>query len=433
MSRRPLSHWTLRLKAGVRTRIGTDGESRVLAEAFGLSRGASRTEVLFDGLELTVAPGRVIAVVGPSGAGKSVLLRAAARAARRRARRSRSARPIILDTARLHRCDAPAVAAVGEAAAPLEERLALLSRCGLAEARVLVSPAKLLSGGQLFRLALARAILSARRAAREGRTPLIIADEFASTLDETTAWALCRRLRKLFASPADAAGRPTPALLLATARPHLLEALRPDRVIVKPLGSPARSMPHAPPAPPRRPPDAPRQIRPGSIRDYRALARFHYIAGEPAAHKCVWVVDAPEAVAAPAAVLVVSPPVARCRGRNAALPRRYTAGDRRAALARLNREIECISRVVVHPIYRGLGLGVALVRHALATARAPMVEALAAMGRIHPLFEKAGMYSFGAFAGRRRYVYYLGRRTPYVVRRRATRKRRRRRRARRRA
>jgi hypothetical protein len=34
------------------------------------------------------------------------------------------------------------------------------------------------------------------------------------------------------------------------------------------------------------------------------------------------------------------------------------------------------------------------------------------------------MYSFGAFEGRRRYVYYLGRRTPYVVRRRAARKRR---------
>jgi hypothetical protein len=35
-----------------------------------------------------------------------------------------------------------------------------------------------------------------------------------------------------------------------------------------------------------------------------------------------------------------------------------------------------------------------LVRHALATAETPMMEALAAMGRIHPFLERAGMTAF---------------------------------------
>jgi GNAT superfamily N-acetyltransferase len=57
----------------------------------------------------------------------------------------------------------------------------------------------------------------------------------------------------------------------------------------------------------------------------------------------------------------------------------------------LNRELECISRVVVHPTYRGAGLAVKLVRHALADRRTAYMESLAAMGAMHPLFELAGM------------------------------------------
>ena len=110
-----------------------------------------------------------------------------------------------------------------------------------------------------------------------------------------------------------------------------------------------------------------------------------------------------------AAVLVVSPPVPSVRGRNVATRRRYVMKDRRAALARLNAEMECISRVVVHPMFRGLGLAGRLVRHALATAETPFVEALAAMGKIHPLFLRGGMRAVGLFRGRTQYYrYYLG-------------------------
>ena len=147
-------------------------------------------------------------------------------------------------------------------------------------------------------------------------------------------------------------------------------------------------------APPAGPADWP--IQPGRIGHYRQLGMFHYLAGPPAAHKRVLRVPVPageRTLAGPdtAAVLVVSPPLLNVRGRNLAAPGRYTGRDRRAAASRLNRELECISRVVVHPLYRGEGLAVRLVAHALATAETPATEALAAMGAVHPFFQRAGM------------------------------------------
>ena len=85
---------------------------------------------------------------------------------------------------------------------------------------------------------------------------------------------------------------------------------------------------------------------------------------------------------------------------------RYAGPDRRAALGRLNAEVEWISRVIVHPTYRGCGLAVRLVRHALATAPVPVVEALAAMGKIHPFFARAGMQPVGLFRGQSQYYHY---------------------------
>jgi GNAT superfamily N-acetyltransferase len=61
----------------------------------------------------------------------------------------------------------------------------------------------------------------------------------------------------------------------------------------------------------------------------------------------------------------------------------------------LNANVRCISRVVVDPRYRGMGLAVRLVRETLPLAGVHVVEALAAMGNINPFFEKAGMTRFG--------------------------------------
>jgi GNAT superfamily N-acetyltransferase len=183
--------------------------------------------------------------------------------------------------------------------------------------------------------------------------------------------------------------------------------MRPHRVIVQPEDGPA-CLTEPPPAGGR----CRWPVRRGGIGEFLALARFHYVVAPPAAHKRVWSVPVPRSRRVPggpavAAVLVVSPPVLGCGGRDAATAGRYR--DRGGPHAgRINADFECISRVVVHPSFRGRGLAVRLVRHAIATAATPRVEALAAMGRVHPFFELAGMACHGRF-GRpgRGYLYYL--------------------------
>jgi ABC-type lipoprotein export system ATPase subunit/GNAT superfamily N-acetyltransferase len=366
------STWRFRIDLVFARRLHLHADAGRLAAMFGLRDG--EVETLYDGFELAMRPGQIVAVVGPSGAGKSMLLDRVA---------AQEGGAIVLDDclARIRRSRRrPSVAML--TGGSLGERLDTLSRCGLAEAAVLAAPGSTLSGGQLFRLALAVALHAARRSPRPS---LVVADEFAAALDELTATTLCRQIRKLVAGS-------RAALLLATPRAELLAPLRPDQVIVKPLGG-------APWA--RRPRRSARSSQPtwrivrGSMADYGELARFHYIAGPPAAHKRVYVVPAPDrrAVGGPraAAVLVVSPPLANVRGRNIATGGRYCGSDRSAAMGLLNREMECISRVIVHPIFRGCGLAVRMVKRAIADADTPLVESLAAMGAVHPLFVKAGM------------------------------------------
>jgi hypothetical protein len=57
----------------------------------------------------------------------------------------------------------------------------------------------------------------------------------------------------------------------------------------------------------------------------------------------------------------------------------------------LNEKLSIITRVVVHPKYRTIGLGVKLVRETLARAGTPYVEMPAVMAKYNPFAEKAGM------------------------------------------
>lgn len=368
--------WSVSVSATVCREVGASPASSAVAAMFGLPD--QQSETLYDHFALEIKPGMIVLVTGPSGAGKSVLLREVARRVQGVCR---------LDEGLLAACASPAVDVL--AGGSLASRLAVLSRCGLAEATALVTPARRLSGGQRARLALAAAL---HEAGLSGQPRLVIADEFCSLLDLQTVRSVCRRMRKLVAGS-------HVALLAATSRSEIAADLRPDKIVLKPLGEPPR-MVDAPTAGRK---DEVRRwpIVSGRLSDYRRLAGFHYRRKPPACHKRVYVIRRPEGVRRPrwqdvacadtAAAMVISPPLMNVRGRNLATGDRYAGRDRRAAIARLNREMECIARVVVHPTYRGRGLAERLVRHGLATAQTPMVEALGAMARVHPFLERAGM------------------------------------------
>jgi len=61
------------------------------------------------------------------------------------------------------------------------------------------------------------------------------------------------------------------------------------------------------------------------------------------------------------------------------------------SMKELNEKLSIISRVVVHPKYRTIGLGVKLVKETLAKAGTPYVEMPAVMAKYNPFGEKAGM------------------------------------------
>ena len=65
-----------------------------------------------------------------------------------------------------------------------------------------------------------------------------------------------------------------------------------------------------------------------------------------------------------------------------------------ATAALINQELRIISRVVVAPNWRGLGLASRLVAETMPQIGTPYIEALAAMGEMHPLFVRAGMTAY---------------------------------------
>jgi hypothetical protein len=54
-----------------------------------------------------------------------------------------------------------------------------------------------------------------------------------------------------------------------------------------------------------------------------------------------------------------------------------------------------LSRVVLHPTYRGAGLAAAFVRRACQTCPVSWIETLTAMGQANPFFERAGFVRVG--------------------------------------
>jgi ABC-type ATPase with predicted acetyltransferase domain len=57
----------------------------------------------------------------------------------------------------------------------------------------------------------------------------------------------------------------------------------------------------------------------------------------------------------------------------------------------LNEKLSIISRVVVHPKYRTIGLGLKLIKETLAKVGTPYVKMPAVMAKYNPFAEKAGM------------------------------------------
>lgn len=248
-----------------------------------------------------------------------------------------------------------------------EEGLELLSRVGLNDAFLFVRRYDQLSDGQKYRYRIAKMIESGRQ--------YWVMDEFCSTLDRDTAKIVAFNVQKL-------ARKLGKAVIAATTHKDLFEDLRPSVHIHKRFGkeiqvnyydneinrecSLVREM----------------RVEEGTREDYEKLAAFHYRDSRGLVwSQKIFVLKRGDELCG---VIVYRSPAIHTYGRKAALGRTLTIQE-------VNRDLTCIARVVVHPKYRTIGLGVKLVRETLTLAGKPYVETTAVMVRYNPFFERAGM------------------------------------------
>ncbi|MEQ1504113.1 MAG: hypothetical protein ABMB14_17855 [Myxococcota bacterium] len=297
--------------ATVRVDVGDSERCLAVCDRFGLDRSSVRTLLA----DARVPTDGLVFVTGPSGAGKSTLLRQVLA-------RDPRFRPLPDDVD-------PTLAPVDLVDGPLPEALELLAEAGLAEGPALVTPYAHLSDGQKYRVRLARLLAS-------GATHLCV-DEFLTALDRTAARSLAWRFQRL-------CRRRGLRAIVASSHDDLVDAFGPDHLVRVDLGGAVRVEPHGPPT---RPFAGELEVAEGTLDDYLALRRWHYLTGDDEP------VDLGDRIAAI--------PVVRHRGAPVAVrvqvrPYSSLQAEWVPAFARINERLCLNHRTIVHPSYRGLSL-----------------------------------------------------------------------------
>ena len=314
-----------------------------------------RRFVIYRDFELHLKPGDIVYITGDSDSGKSALLKAIKADLGEKA----------IDIAEVAWDeDRPLIEQVGGS---FEEGLRLLCRVGLNDAFLFLRRPRELSDGQRYRFRLAKLLESGKL--------YWICDEFCSTLDRTTARIVAYNIQKQ-------ARRAGATLIAATTHTDLEEDLNPSIRIHKGWGEEV-SVDYRPNRPAERcsvVEDI--TIREGSLRDYERLSYLHYRhTGRPGAPIKIYCMERGSELIG---VIVYAYPGLTVKGRRDAVGYKPT-------LEELNRDWAVITRVIVHPKYRSIGLGIRLVKETLPLVGRRHVELIAVMAQYNPFAEKAGM------------------------------------------
>ena len=141
------------------------------------------------------------------------------------------------------------------------------------------------------------------------------------------------------------------------------------------------------------------QITECGFDDYKKLAKYHYRNLRTGPFTNIFALkpkqdSSPDAAAI--GVIVYSMPNPCLELRNIATGNFFVGLDRKTQLSLLNKSVRRISRLIIEPRYRGLGLAAHLVRETMPLVNIPVIEASGIMGIANPFFEKAGMTAYKA-------------------------------------
>ena len=137
------------------------------------------------------------------------------------------------------------------------------------------------------------------------------------------------------------------------------------------------------------------QIVPGCLDDYKRLARYHYRGSHLGPASAIFNLSR-SGGKTPVGVIVYSNAPVVLELRNIATGHVFARLDRSTQLGLINANIRRISRLVIDPRFRSLGLASRLVRETMPLVNVPIIEAVAVMGWVNPFFERAGMKAYKA-------------------------------------
>ncbi len=326
--------------------------SLVVAEAFGLGIDEAQKFKVLDA-ELKIGPRDIVYITGDSGSGKSVLLRAI--------RADLGDEAVDLSEVTVDP-EKPLIETVG---ATVEEGLELLSRVGLNDAFLFLRTYNQLSDGQKYRYRIATLIESGQQ--------WWLMDEFAACLDRDTAKIIAFNLQKI-------ARQQGKAVIAATTHGDLFEDLKPSVHVHKRFGQEIQINYCSKEAAEECSLIREMKVGQGSIVDWHKLSGFHYRGHNVAVPRKIFRLMRGEELCG---VIVYSYPPPSCYGRRFVLPR--------ITIREMNKQLSIISRVVIHPKYRTIGLGAKLIHETLPLVGTPYVEMIAVMAKYNPFAEKAGM------------------------------------------